>query len=131
MKRSIFVGLAVAAIALSFASPTVAAPPVLISVSHIDRHPAATWTLPAGVKSKVAEVATNPATSTDGSFFFENVKAFDVLEDSQTYWVYNFQLDPGTYYVHISGLDEPCFFAGLCPVREYSQILTLVIPAPP
>ena len=46
----------------------------------------------------MAEVATNPATSTDGYYFFENVKAFDVLEDAQTNWVYNFQLDPGTYY---------------------------------
>ena len=106
-----------------FASPAIAAPPVLTSVSHVDRHPAATWTLPPGVRSRVAEVATSPATSTDGYFFFENVKAFDVLEDAQTNWVYNFQ--------HVAGFDEPCALAGLCPIREFSQIGTLVIAAPP
>jgi hypothetical protein len=79
----------------------------------------------------VAEVATSPATSTDGYFFFENVKAFDTLEDAQTNWVYNSQLDPGLYYVHIAGIDEPCFFNGMCPVREFSQIMTLEIPPPP
>jgi hypothetical protein len=117
--------------ALVFASPAVAAPPILTSVSHVNRHPAATWTLPPGVLSRVAEVATSPATSTDGYFFSENVKAFDTLEDAQTNWVYNSQLDPGLYYVHIGGIDEPCFFAGLCPVREFSQVMTLEIPKPP
>jgi hypothetical protein len=127
-------GLATAfvlAAAFAVASPSFAAPPVLTSVSHVNRHPAATWTLPPGVQSKVAEVATSPATSTDGYFFDENVKAFEVLQDTQTNWVYNSQLDPGTYYVHIAALDEPCFYAGLCPIREFSQISTLVIPAAP
>jgi hypothetical protein len=113
------------------ASPAIAAPPVLTSVSHVDRHPAATWTLPPGVKSQIAEVATSPATSTDGYFFRENVKAFDLLEEAQRNWVYNLQLDPGVYYVHVAGLDEPCFFAGLCPVREFTQTATLLIEAPP
>ena len=116
---------------LLFASPAAAAPPVLVSVSDVNRHPAATWTLPPGVTSRVAEVATSPATSTDGYFFSENVKAFDVLQPTQTNWVYNSQLDPGTYYVHIGGLDEPCYYAGQCPVREFTQVATLVIEAPP
>jgi hypothetical protein len=98
-------------------------------VSHVDRHPAATWALPAGVKSRVAELATSPATSTDGYFFFENVRAFDVLQDAQTNWVYNLQLDPGVYYVHVGGYDEPRVLAGHCPF-ESSQIATLVIEAP-
>jgi hypothetical protein len=118
-------------VALAFAPPAFAAPPVLTSVSHVNRHPAATWTLPPGVTSQVAEVATSPATSTDGYFFSENVKAFDVLEETQTNWVYNYQLDPGLYYVHIGGLDLPCFSAGLCPIREFSQIMTLEISKPP
>lgn len=78
----------------------------------------------------MAEVATSPATSTDGYFFFENVKAFSTLEEGQTTWVYNLQLDPGAYYVHVAGFDEPCVLAGQCPFREFSQILTLVIAAP-
>lgn len=123
--------LACVASAGVFVGQGVAAPPVLTSVRHIERHPAATWSLPPGVKSRVAEVAISPATSTDGYFFFENVKAFSVLEDAQTNWVYNLQLDPGTYYVHVAGYDEPCALAGLCPIREFSQIMTLVIEAPP
>jgi hypothetical protein len=111
-----------------FASPAVAAPPVLTSVSHVNRHPTATWTLPPGVLSRVAEAATSPATSSDGYFFSENLKAFDTLEDAQTNWVYNSQLDPGVYYVHIGGFDSSC---GPCPTREFSQIMTLEIPNPP
>jgi hypothetical protein len=129
VKRS--AAFVAAAAAVLLVSPAVAAPPVLVSVSHVDRHPEATWTLPPGVTSQAAEVATSPATSTDGYFFSENVKAFDILERAQTHWVYNFQLDPGTYYLHIAGLDEPCFFAGLCPVREFTQTATLVIAPPP
>src|SRR5512133_3539473 len=129
--RAASLGALIVGATLLFASPAIAAPPVLTSVSHVDRHPAATWTLPPGVTSQVAEVATSPATSTDGYFFFENVKAFDVLQETQTSWVYNSQLDPGLYYVHIGGLDWPCFVAGLCPVREFSQIMTLEIAAPP
>jgi hypothetical protein len=130
MSRGLAGALVVIGATFVSASPAVAAPPVLTSVSHVNRHPAATWTLPPGVKSTEAEVAVSPATSTDGYFFSENVKAFDVLQGAQTNWVYNFQLDPGTYYLHIAGIDEPCFFAGLCPVREFSQIMTLVIAAP-
>ena len=55
------------------------------------------------------EVATSPATSSDGYFLTENVKAFDaLLEVTQTSWVFNYQLEPGIYYVHIAGLDTPC-----------------------
>jgi hypothetical protein len=131
MRRRLAAALVVVGAASVFASPAVAAPPVLTSVRHIDRHPAATWTLPPGVKSQIAEVATSPATSTDGYFFRENVKAFDLLEGAQTNWVYNLQLDPGVYYLHVAGLDEPCFFAGLCPIREFTQTATLMIEAPP
>jgi hypothetical protein len=131
VSRALAAALAAVGAAFVFASPAVAAPPVLMSVGLVDRHLQANWSLPPGVKSRVAEVATSPATSTDGYFFFENVKAFDTLEDAQTNWVYNLQLDPGTYYVHVAGYDEPCVLAGLCPFREFSQIMTLTIPAPP
>jgi hypothetical protein len=108
-----------------------AAPPVLTSVSHVQRHPQAIWTLPPGVVPQIAEVATSPSTGTDGYFFRENVVAFDLLERGQTNWVDSSQLDPGIYYVHIAGLDEPCFYAGVCPIREFTQIMTLTIAAPP
>jgi hypothetical protein len=111
-----------------FASPALAQPPTLLTVGHVDRHPTATWTLPAGVVARVVEVATSPSIASDGYFFFENVKAFSTLEDSQTSWTYGFQIDPGTYYVHVAAWDKSCLS---CPIREFSQIMTLVIPASP
>jgi hypothetical protein len=130
MRRGHLVALTVGA-ALAFASPAVAAPPVLTSAGHVQRHPEANWSLPPGVKARVAEVAISPLTSTDGYFFSENVKAFSTLEDGQTHWLYNSRLDPGTYYVHVAGYDEPCNLAERCPFREFSQIMTLVIEPPP
>jgi len=127
IRNRILVLVAVAAGFAVFASTALAAAPVLVSVGSVSRHPTATWTLPPGVQAKVAEVATGPATGSDGYFFFENVKAFNVLEDTQTSWTSTFQLDAGTYYVHIGGLDDPCFMAGLCPIREFSQTMTLEI----
>jgi hypothetical protein len=128
--RRLAARLVVVGTACVFGSPAAAAPPVLTSVRHIDGRPAATWTLPPGVTSQVVEVATSPATSTDGDFFSENVEAFDLLEDAQTSWVDDFQLDPGVYYLHVGGFEEPCYFAGLCPIQEFTQIGTLRI-APP
>ena len=125
MRRLLFMLLVFAALA----GNAYAAPPSLVSVGHQSRHPTATWTLPPGVQARVIEIATSTQAATDGSFFNENVKAFDTLEPTQTSWVSGYQLDPGTYYVHVAGLDEPCFYADQCPVREYSQVMTLVIPA--
>jgi hypothetical protein len=120
--------LLVSVIALLAPADALAAPPVLLLVSHVKRHPAATWTLPPGVTSQLIEVATRPDTASDGYFFTENVNVFDLLEASQTSWLDADQLDPGTYYVHVAGYDEPCFIADRCPVREWSATLPLVIP---
>ena len=122
--------LLIVVLLLLFAGEARGAPPVLVSVSSQSQHPAATWTLPSGVEAKTIEVATSPVTASDGSFFAENRRAFDLLEDAQTSWLYAYKLDPGTYYVHVAGLDEPCFSADQCPVREYSAVMTLVIEAP-
>ena len=83
----------------------------------MSRHPTATWSLPTGVESRVIEVATDPATGSDGYFFSENVVALDVPTSTDTSWTYTYQLDPGTYYVHVGGSDTTC---STCPVREFS-----------
>jgi hypothetical protein len=126
--------IAVSSIAAALVVPAgaVAAAPVLLSVGQTSGHLTATWSLPPGVQAEVAEAAQNPSTSSDGYFFFENVLAagaFDTLADTQTTWVFNFQSKPGTYYVHIAGLDVACFYSGACPVREFSQMLTVTVPA--
>ena len=129
-RRAALIALLVVA-AVIFASPAVAAPPVLTAVGQTNRHPTATWTLPAGVKSRLVEIATDPASRPDGYFSGESVKATDGLEDGQTNWVYKAQLEPGTYYVHIGGFDEGCYLRrGMCPIPEFSQVMTLEIPSP-
>jgi hypothetical protein len=127
MRILVFFATLVASILLSSGS-ALAAPPVILTVGQVSQHPTATWSLPAGVESRVVEVATAPTTGSDGYFFAENVKAFDIPQPTDTSWTYTYQLDPGTYYVHIAGFDTTC---GACPIREFSSILTLVIPAPP
>ena len=110
-----------------FPAQAEAAPPILNSVGQTDRHLTASWTLPTGVEASLIEAAKSPITSTDGYFFSENVELFDTLEDYQTTYVSNSQLDPGTYYVHVGGYDSLCL---PCPIREFSQVLTINIPFP-
>jgi hypothetical protein len=118
------------AVSLLVGEPAEAAPPALVSVGHLRGHPSATWTLPPGVQPQTVEVATEPFVASDGSFFTEYVKDLDLVSDqpSKTTWLSAQKLDPGRYYIHVSGLDEPCFYAGQCPVREWSNVLTLEIP---
>jgi hypothetical protein len=65
-----FTSLALVAGALVLPVTALGAPPVLSTVGHTDRHPTATWQLPPGVESRVAEVATSPEIASDGYFFF-------------------------------------------------------------
>ena len=127
MRISAFVATLVATM-LIWAGHALAAPPVLLTVGQVSQHPTATWSLPAGVEAHVVEVATTPATGSDGYFFSETLKAFSVPQPTDTSWTYTFQIDPGTYYVHVAGFDTTCM---ACPVREFSNVLTLIIPAAP
>jgi hypothetical protein len=115
---------------LVFPAGAFAAAPALLTVGQISGHLTATWSLPPGVEARVAEAAVNPARSSDGYFFFENVLAagsFDTLTSTQTTWTDSFQNDPGTYYIHIAGWDRSC---SACPVREFSQMMVATIPGP-
>jgi hypothetical protein len=123
-KLRFLVGTLVLTLGLAVTGTALAAAPVLLSVGHVDRHPTATWSLPAGVQSRVIEVATSPATEGAGEFVAANVTTWDNLDDFQTSWTSSDQLEPGTYYVHVSGFHLSC---GPCPLREYSNVLTLVI----
>jgi hypothetical protein len=91
VTRLLLLGVAVSTFAAAIPSDAAAAPPVLVSVTDVKRHPSATWALPPNVKPRVVEVATRPDVASDGSFFFENVKAMDVLEDFQTTWLSAYQ----------------------------------------
>jgi hypothetical protein len=122
--------LAAATVALAVPTAAVAAPPTLVAVGHVEQRPTARWTLPTGVESQLIEIATDPALSTDGAFIGDNLVLFDLLEASQTSWTSTVhRLKTGvTYYVHMNAIDWPCFFVFACPVREWSNVLTLRIP---
>jgi hypothetical protein len=116
--------LAVAVLALLTVSPVLAAPPTLVAVSHVKRHPQASWVLAPGSEAAFIQVATSPEVGTDGYFFEENVEDTDVLEAGQTHWLSTSQLDPGTYFVHVASYTPGCL---PCPIREWSQIETLAV----
>lgn len=128
MKRLLVVVIVVAALLAPAAA--LAAPPTLVAVGHVEQRPTARWTLPPGVESQLIEIATDPALSTDGAFVGDNLVLFDLLEATQRSWTSNDrQLKTGvTYYVHMNAIDWPCFFVFACPVREWSNVLTLRIP---
>lgn len=120
--------VATALVVLSSGRPAVATPPVLLGVSHQGGHLTAAWSLPPGVRSGVIEAATSPNVASDGSFFSENVELFDVLNDFQTSYLSGSGLQPGVYFVHVSGYDTSCT---PCPITEWSQTQTILIPNQP
>jgi len=124
--------LAVVVVTAALVVPTtaLAAPPTLVSVGHVEQRPTARWTLPTGVESQLIEIATDPALNPDGAFAGDHLVLFDLLEASQTSWrSSDHRLRTGvTYYVHMNAIDWPCFFVFACPVREWSNVLTLTIP---
>ncbi len=129
MKRRLIVVVTLAA-ALVLPTAALAAPPTLVAVGHAKQFLTARWTLPSGVESQLIEIATDPALSTDGAFLGEHLVHFELLEAGQTsYTATERRLKTGvTYYVHMNAIDWPCFFVFACPVREWSNVLTLRIP---
>lgn len=121
-----WLGVAIGVAALALPGVASAAPPQLLSAGHVLGHPSATWLLPPGVETAVIEVATDPATGTDGYFFTENTVAFDIPEPSTTYWLSSSPLPPGAYFVHVAGYEPSCAY-DTCPGRQWSQILPLLI----
>jgi hypothetical protein len=129
--------LAVASLAFAtaaFAAPAASAfnAPTLVRAGHTQRHPSAEWTLPQYVQASVVEVARSPETASDGSFFSENQVVFDLVQETDTQWLYRDQLAPGTYYVHVRGWDNACFhndFQTECG-SAWSNVLPLTISPP-
>lgn len=101
--------------------------PTLLSVSHVQRHPEAVWTLPPSVEASEIQVARKADTGTDGAFFNEKVVISDVLAASDTHWLYESQLGPGTYYVHVRGWDRSCFDTNFVTECGYAWSNALVL----
>jgi hypothetical protein len=104
MIRPVLALVAVCALAaLTAAGTASAAAPTLLTVGESGGNATATWSLAPGAQAWTIEVATSPALDTDGSFVSENVVDIHVFMDQSTSWTGTTSLDPGTYYVHISG----------------------------
>jgi hypothetical protein len=83
--------------------------------------------------------STKPDRATDGSFLSENSAGGDFVTDSELQsgrWMYESQLDPGTYWVmlHTSPDFDACYISGgsydpSC-ANGYSEIAKLTIPEP-
>ncbi len=83
---------------------------------------AASWSIPySGVEPAVIEAAKGSGADSDGYFYGWNLVELDPLSPGQTSYLGNYELPYGTFYVHVGSVDVPCFYAGLCPVREFSQ----------
>ncbi len=138
-KIWLLVGLS-AALALTVPGAADAAAPTLQSVrfDNATHVLSVSWSLPAGVESRVLEANTNPATDSEGYFLYgpndgvygSNV-IFEVtgISDSTTSWVHAYpNLPSGTYYLHVAGYDSSCL---PCAIREWSSIATFTVGAAP
>jgi hypothetical protein len=121
MRRLLVLLLLVAA---GVAAPqALAAPPVLLTAGTDNGRPTATWSLPAGEESRFVEVASSPATDSDGFFLASSLEAGSYLDPAQTSWTDVYQLEPGrTYYLHVAGGQAGC---SSCP-NEFSAIKSFV-----
>jgi hypothetical protein len=129
--RSGLVGLIVGFAALISPGSTQAAPPVLLSVGHQNRHPIARFGSMPGVDLVAVYVATKPDRGPDGRFLPENVKEADLLtteEIAAGVWMDERQVDPGLYYVMARASDVGCNDAAC--VNGFSDVLTLRIAKP-
>jgi hypothetical protein len=126
-------------LSLVFVPSAAAVPPTLVTVSSQALHPTATFSAPKS-DHVVIQIATRPDRASNGEFLTENVVVFDVLADSEIQsgrWLYESQIDPGTYYVLLraspnfdlcyqidSGTYDPSCADG------FSAMQTLTVPRP-
>lgn len=128
---------ATALLTAALASPALAVPPALFSVSQQDRHPIASFSAPRS-DLVVVQVASKPDRATNGDFLSENRVAFDLLTDPEIQagsWKYDRQIDPGSYFVLVNASPNfsSCYIGpGYDPACAdgYSAVLPLTVPKP-
>jgi hypothetical protein len=127
--------LVIVALALALVVPGAAnaTRPTLLTVAQQNRHATATFSMP-GADDATIYFASKPDRASDGSFLEENVVASDFLTTDEIQhgsWLYEEQLDPGTYYVMMRAYDFDCLSSQPNCIDGYSTMLTLTIPKPP
>lgn len=135
--------VAFAAVVGVLAAPAVAraAAPAVVHASAPDRHPVVTWSLPPDVEAEGVEVADKPDLGEDGQFAAANVWIGEAVDPAATSWTsLSTRLDPGVYYVHVTGWDDACLAAdppeddpaAECDAHVVSPTVRLVVTnAPP
>jgi hypothetical protein len=121
--------LALALAVLVLPADALAMPPTLRAVGQQDRHLVAILAAP-GAFGATIYVASKPDRATDGRFLDENIKTLDFLTDSEIQsgrWVYEDQIDPGTYYVL---LRTDCYTTESDCADGFSNMMTVVVPKP-
>ena len=78
-----------------------------------------------GLEPRRIEIARGPATGADGAFVPENLTQSSWLDSTQTSpWTSLDPLAPGTYYIHLSGLESNC---SNCALEVWSNIVSVVV----
>jgi hypothetical protein len=139
MKRLLLLAAAIAA-TLTLAPSALAVAPALTAASvDANRHPSITFAAPAA-DSVTVFFAKEPGQASNGQFFSENVERSDFLTDDEIQtgaWTFEYQLDPGTYYVLLkaSPIFSQCYISGGTYRPEcangYSNVGQIVVPMPP
>ena len=105
MRRGICVFLVAGGLAALPAIAQAAKAPVLQSVTQTSSHHLkVSWS--GQFNSPFVEIATSAAVDANG-YFMDSNAMLQPLEDFETSWESG-ALDPGTYYVHVGGLDPAC-----------------------
>ena len=86
----------------------------------------AQWTLPAGTDSHQIEISAGPP-NPDGTFADADVRVRDDLAPAQNSYLSE-QLPPGTYWVHVSGIDTGC---GTACVDTFADAVQATVPQAP
>ncbi len=126
-RRALLVLALSVALTVLLAAEAGARPPVVTSVGAIDRQVTARWTLPEGVDAQFVQIATDPAVTQFGYYTEPHLVSFSVLGRSDRTFKDSLRLQPGTYYVHISGADSGCYPD--CPRIEFSNSFRIRIDA--
>jgi hypothetical protein len=124
-RATITVLAAIMAIFMFCASGAYARGPVITSVKVANKQATYNWSLPSGVRSVLVETSSTYTTNDFGYFDPpSNVYNFNATTESQTSLVDEREYPPGTYYIHIGGLDRA---TKGCHRIEFSAIMIFVV----
>jgi hypothetical protein len=130
LRRAIAISPLWAALVISATAQ--ATPPTLQSAAQAEARVTAAWTTPRGMVMDYIEAGTSPVVTADGDFPIANTALAESLDDFATNYLSSVQIQPGTYYVHVSAFSAAKCVTGDEPdcVDEWSNMLAVTVPGP-